>query len=132
MEKTCSKCKRLLPISSFPKDKQVLDGHSSHCSKCRGSYKESREKRIDRLFKISYTNLLEVQKGCCAICGCKATPRKSSKGDNFDVDHDHKTNIVRGVLCRGCNLMIGLLERPNIDLLQVVNYLTSDSNEDAR
>ena len=41
--------------------------------------------------------MLEAQDGRCAICGNK--PRKR----RLDVDHNHKTGKVRGLLCRRCN-----------------------------
>lgn len=43
-----------------------------------------------------YARLLEEQGGSCAICQRK--PRY-----NLDVDHDHKTGRVRGLLCKLCN-----------------------------
>jgi hypothetical protein len=43
--------------------------------------------------------LVDMQKGCCAVCG------KSSK--TLQVDHDHTTGEVRGLLCRWCNLLLG-------------------------
>jgi hypothetical protein len=50
-----------------------------------------------------YNRLFVVQNGQCAICG---NPQEKS----LDVDHCHKTNKVRGLLCRKCNLGIGFMQ----------------------
>jgi hypothetical protein len=47
-----------------------------------------------------YREMLDEQGYRCAICR-----RKSSLG----VDHDHRSGVVRGLLCRKCNLGIGHL-----------------------
>lgn len=44
-----------------------------------------------------YNDILCAQNGRCAICLCK--PRTKS----LAVDHDHKTNEIRGLLCSRCN-----------------------------
>jgi Recombination endonuclease VII len=44
-----------------------------------------------------YAALLALQGGGCAICG---NPPKTRR---LDVDHDHKTGRVRGLLCHRCN-----------------------------
>ncbi len=44
-----------------------------------------------------YDALLEAQGGRCAICRCKPKTRRLA------VDHDHKTGIVRGLLCMNDN-----------------------------
>src|SRR6266581_3278428 len=38
MEKRCSKCKEMLPIESFGKDKRHSDGLKSHCRQCLREY----------------------------------------------------------------------------------------------
>lgn len=47
---------------------------------------------------------LEDQDYCCWLCGdiCVEDPV---------LDHDHKTGLIRRVLHRGCNSMLGKIER---------------------
>jgi hypothetical protein len=45
-----------------------------------------------------YAYLLEKQDGHCALC-----PSEPSVRRRLDVDHDHKTMLVRGLLCHRCN-----------------------------
>lgn len=52
-----------------------------------------------------YAELLEAQKGLCAICG---------KAKRLVVDHDHKTGEIRGLLCRICNGFLGLFENKEL------------------
>lgn len=47
-------------------------------------------------------NLLQVQKGRCALCG--DIPKAPC------LDHCHVNGWIRGVLCSGCNAMLGKLE----------------------
>lgn len=53
-----------------------------------------------------YDILLEQQDGCCAVCGIHISEIDRS----FDIDHCHKTKIVRGLLCNNCNVAIGRLK----------------------
>ena len=55
--------------------------------------------------KVEYNELLEKQKGVCALC--PATD--SGDGRPLFVDHCHETGRVRGLLCKQCNTAIGLL-----------------------
>lgn len=49
-----------------------------------------------------FNSLLEAQGGVCAICG-----KINTCGIRLFVDHCHKTNKVRGLLCRKCNILLG-------------------------
>lgn len=51
------------------------------------------------------TTLLNEQNGHCALCGDRI-----EAGDVAVLDHDHKTGHCRGVLHRGCNSMLGVIE----------------------
>lgn len=48
-----------------------------------------------------YQAFKKKQKGRCALCKRKA---------KLDIDHCHKTNRVRGLLCRRCNVCLGWTE----------------------
>jgi hypothetical protein len=54
---------------------------------------------------VQYERLLEQQGGVCAICG-----RPPRSRPVLDVDHDHLTGVVRGLLCGNCNRAVGLLD----------------------
>lgn len=66
--------------------------------------------------------LFEERGGRCPICGRHQSELKKS----LCVDHNHKTNQVRGRLCDKCNKALGLFEvdEYGIDLLcSAISYL---------
>lgn len=117
------------------------DASKSHnkntCSpKCkRALWLNTPEKRLDDLIRLRLTVLrangtvitddereiikAKLQDGNCDICGKKFPVNK------LHIDHDHKTNHFRGVLCYNCNLMLGMAS-DNIDvLISSVTYLSA-------
>ena len=68
------------------------------------------EAHLIRMYGITiddYTKMLTKQKGVCFLCG---KPPNGKKFKRLHVDHDHKTGEVRGLLCRGCNGLLGWYE----------------------
>jgi hypothetical protein len=49
------------------------------------------------------------QAGRCAICGIQQDPGRSGHG--LVLDHDHGTNLTRGLLCNRCNMEEGRSKR---------------------
>ena len=47
-----------------------------------------------------YEQLLASQDGHCALCPTRPKTRR------LHVDHDHRTGMVRGLLCYACNRML--------------------------
>jgi hypothetical protein len=70
-----------------------------------------------------FNELLEFQGHCCAIC--KESIGKLSR--KINIDHDHKTNVVRGILCSGCNTGLGHLGDTVEGLKRALAYLETDS-----
>jgi hypothetical protein len=51
-----------------------------------------------------YQQIWYAQNGVCAVCR-----RATGRTRRLSVDHDHKTGLVRGLLCRPCNDVLGHL-----------------------
>ena len=75
----------------------------------RVQYWRNRQLKKLGLSYSDYVALWNTQRGACAGCGAINT--------KLVVDHDHKTNIARGLLCQNCNLALGLM-RDNPDNIQ--------------
>lgn len=64
-----------------------------------------------------YEKIYRSQNGMCGICG---GPPNSL---GLVIDHCHKTGAARGLLCAGCNSMIGFAQDREEVLLAGVEYL---------
>jgi hypothetical protein len=56
-----------------------------------------------------------AQSNRCAIC--------NKKPNNWNIDHDHNTNKVRGMLCGPCNMALGLMKDKSTNLRKAADYL---------
>lgn len=83
------------------------------------SDRRSHLRRAFALTETQYQGMLLAQGSVCAIC---RTPPKP--GANLDVDHDHQTGAVRGLLCRNCNHGLGKFDDDIVNLFRAVEYLT--------
>ena len=62
-----------------------------------------------------YRKMLEAKDGKCAICSQPETHKRNGKLKALAVDHNHKTGVIRGLLCFDCNTGIGKLkDDPNV------------------
>jgi hypothetical protein len=121
--KTCTKCKEEKPqtVEHFPLHNKTKSGFDSWCRKCRASYRNGirrglyREMISDELLKDIISTIKE-----CVICGSE---------ENLVVDHCHKTNTIRGMLCNHCNRGLGHF-RDDPQLLEFAKiYLLSNSTD---
>lgn len=129
--KKCTNCHKIKNISEFSKNKRHCDGLQYQCKSCRKElwkdycqknkeiinkhkkryYQKNPElirKTHDRRYKLTpeqsdFVEYLRVN-GNCYICGAKANGKK------LHLDHDHKTLVNRGILCRDCNHFEGFLK----------------------
>jgi len=99
----CKMCKKDQPVGNFIREdypKQKSKKYSPTCSTCRA---KRRQQRANLQF---YTLLFNTQKGCCAICNRHESQLKLK----LAVDHNHKTGIIRGLICHRCNIGLGIYE----------------------
>lgn len=124
--KCCTKCHRPKRDVDFPKRRGSK--RSGLCKTCNstksrkwreehpGYFKDRYRKleavrtvkRIGMLKKYGlsvedYDRLFKAQSGACAIC--KTAPKPYRR---LSVDHDHRTGVVRGLLCQRCNTGLGM------------------------
>lgn len=70
------------------------------------TYEDQRRSHLQRFYKLTlagYADMLAAQGGCCAVC------RSTGGRELLHVDHDHRTGKVRGLLCRKCNVFLGMV-----------------------
>lgn len=144
--KRCCRCKETKNIDDFYNNRGTRDGKTADCRVC--SYERSkawkeanpdkwkaitrqssvrrkdanRDYTLRRKYGISMADfdaLLLEQGGVCAICGGGPTARYQQ----LDVDHDHETGQVRGLLCGSCNRGMGLMGDSVNALISAATYL---------
>lgn len=137
-EKICARCKQIKPISEFGRCRGRRDRHHWRCRPCavahnqeyNAKHKEQMRwaARVWREKNPSYglchsvglplgeglrlwRHLYKKQNGKCAIC----LRENGSSKVKLGFDHDHKTGIIRGLLCNPCNFLIGRgQDNPNL------------------
>lgn len=59
-----------------------------------------------------YDEMLWRQNGVCAICKQKEVTKDVKSGEirSLAVDHCHKSNAIRGLLCQRCNRVLGKIQ----------------------
>lgn len=57
----------------------------------------------------------------CHICGKTANPKKL-----HNLDHNHVTKTIRGILCHNCNVGLGNFKDSPIFIMKALDYLIKD------
>jgi hypothetical protein len=70
-----------------------------------------------------FAEMTVAQNGVCAICGHPEKFTARGKPRALSVDHDHETNLVRGLLCAGCNKALGLFGDDPARLRAAAEYI---------
>lgn len=140
--KNCSKCGTAKPLEDFKRDRRAKSGYTGVCKDCWNAdhrewrLRQTREKQRERHRRQTlgthgitlerFAAMLKAQEGRCAICQTK----RPLKGQ-FDVDHDHSCcpgvracgKCIRGLLCRKCNMILGLAKDNPLLLRRAAAYL---------
>lgn len=140
--KHCSKCKIEKPNGNFRVRARRRDsgngswtGLNSTCKNCESEAANlankadpekhalrQRKHRFKRVYKITlddFHGMRQKQGGRCAACGVVA---------ELCVDHCHITQRVRALLCRECNLAIGIMREDVKRIAGLIRYLNKQAN----
>ena len=85
---------------------------------------KAKDKRLQTHFGITideYIAIYNQQNGCCGIC---KRPRSDFK-NSLAVDHNHKTGLVRGLLCMVCNRALGKFLDNDGNVANAAEYIAS-------
>lgn len=111
-----------VPPKLCPVCGQAVIGRShnaKYCSKVCFA-RETNTKRKHGISHVEYDRMLDLQGGVCAIC---KSNKSGSRWESFNIDHDHETGQIRGLLCSSCNMGLGMF-RDRADLLiEAAKYL---------
>jgi hypothetical protein len=110
---------------------------SSNKKKIKTSYADRKKldpfyfknRKLLERYKISleeFEKILRSQKNLCAICS-----RFMNGADQLStpyLDHNHKTQMVRGILCLNCNTLLSHAKE-NVGILKIaIDYLNEHRN----
>lgn len=124
VNKICADCGDVLPTDEFHANNRNKSKLHSYCKNCAKKKYQSRwsycrDAVAERKFGMEdgeYQHRLAAQGGVCAICRLPCTK-------SLAVDHCHKTGVVRGLLCSGCNTALGRFHDDPRMLLRAAKYL---------
>lgn len=122
--RTCQECKRVQDAEYYQRNRELRAARQREYYQRKRAeilFSPDREQRLERVRnqhrqrKYGLTpgelEAMEVaQHGKCAICGGAPDhkSRSTQRTPVLVVDHDHKTNKVRGLLCNSCNTLLGM------------------------
>jgi len=78
------------------------------------------------LTENDYDDMLEKQNYECLICHTKVDGLK----EVLHIDHCHKTGKIRGLLCRCCNVAIGLIKEDITIAYAIIDYINNNKDQD--
>lgn len=134
---TCTSCNR---TGLLEHEVSFSNGRIRSCKDCYNAYgrtrNKNRHKRLDvkewhkynhilktyNLSKSDYYKKLELQLNGCAIC-----KQEFSEIRKVGIDHNHKTGIVRDLLCYKCNNILGQLNDDENYIWNILEYLKRHS-----
>jgi len=131
-KRTCRECVRIWQAAEFKSRKDrgqcrscpepVATGNVLYCETHRQKRRGEQLKNKYGISPAQYQYMLDQQGGVCAIC--KQPPESDSL--NLDLDHNHRTDVIRGLLHSSCNRALGLL-KDNPDIILAASYYVRSS-----
>ncbi|MDR8077823.1 hypothetical protein KPA96_19395 [Burkholderia cenocepacia] len=91
------------------------------------AYGRNRSRRRAGFTEDRFAITASLQGRACAIC---RTPFDSLPSKHVHADHDHSTGEARGVLCKNCNLGLGVFKDSPALLSAAINYLAKPPSKE--
>jgi len=132
--RTCENCNATHTYTIRKKKKYDV---GFYCTNCRKAEQKAIRKRHPEVMQerdlikdfgltlAQYNQMLVAQNGVCAICKKPETAIRDGELLALAVDHNHKTNQIRALLCGNCNKGIGNLQESPELLITAAQYLKS-------
>lgn len=96
---------------------KVREYYRNYAAARKNLIRDRRYAEVYRMQPGEYDVFNDHQKGRCAICGQEPT-----EGKRLQVDHCHQTGRIRGLLCNGCNVAVGFMEKHRAEVPSMLNY----------
>lgn len=129
----CVDCKaererRGLPPRAYPRPAPYGGPRTPRCAshdRARRNLSKSgaHERRVQKVYGLKpgeYGAIYLAQGGRCFIC-----QRATGASKALSVDHDHRTGLVRGLLCSTCNKLLGHLRDNPVTAARIHRYLVN-------
>lgn len=131
--KQCRKCQENKNDAEFYRHGKTKDGLQAYCKSCSKEivkkYADENKTKMSKTYRKSrfryrygiefseedWNALLDRQGGGCAICGTT---------ESLCLDHCHARIQVRGILCRTCNVGLGMFKDNPAFLKAAAKYLS--------
>jgi hypothetical protein len=112
--KWCDRGSHWVLVTHFGNDRRMPGGKYVVCNTC-----EKRGNEVRKAHEHLRIPMMEAQDYKCPICTNPIGPG----GRQAVMDHCHKTNAVRGMLCSKCNIALGIFKDNITALRNAVAYL---------
>ena len=121
----CCKARRIQYFNNLEKRAKINERRRADY-KSDGGQRQSKNRiyALKRLYGLSIEQveaMLKEQNHSCKICGLFEGDAPKCR---LYVDHDHKTNKVRGLLCQNCNNCLGHAKENIETLVAMIEYLS--------
>ena len=131
--KRCYACTETKPVTDFYKSNVTY--YQKECKACnklrKGAWhrteagkRSSANTKLKARFGITiddYETMYSNQGGKCLCCGATA----SGLGHRLAIDHCHNTGVIRGLLCKNCNVALGHLKEDKQIAKNLIKYIES-------
>ncbi len=122
----CPSCGVTKPVEDFPRDKRRRSGRACYCKPCHNEKNRHSKQRnggarryhLRKRYGVEpaqVETMVAEQGGMCVVCRVNVATQ---------VDHDHETGRVRGILCGDCNNGLGAFRDDPEIVMSAIDYLS--------